>query len=135
MERVAALSFLLQPVLRREIAVGQTDDLAAMEHLIQSGPLAPSDLARKLGVTPPTITASVDRLEALGHASRSSNPADRRGIVVTAAPASTARAMGILMPMILDIDSVLDEFDGEQQATITDYLDRVLSTYRNHVPE
>ncbi len=79
--------------LGRELAVNPTD-LAAMEHLIQSGPLAPSELARRLNITPPAVTASVDRLEAVGHVVRTHHADDRRRVVVTASQRSTAQAMG-----------------------------------------
>ncbi|CAN5127854.1 MarR family transcriptional regulator [soil metagenome] len=119
--------------LGEQLAVNPTD-LEAMEHLIASGPLAPAELARRLGITRPAVTAVVDRLAAVGHASRSDNPADRRGVVVTASPTSTARAMGILLPMIFDVDAVLDEFDPAEQDVIARYLELVLAAYRGHLP-
>lgn len=119
--------------LGEQLAVNATD-LEAMEHLIASGPLAPAELARRLGITRPAVTAVVDRLAALGHASRSDNPADRRGVVVTASANSTARAMGILLPMIYDVDAVLDDFEPTQQAAIARYLEQVLAAYRGHLP-
>ena len=76
----------------------------------------------------------VDRLEDLGHATRVTNPADRRAVVVTPAPASVQKAMSILMPMIGDIDATLDGFDAEEQAIIARYLERVVAAYRNHIP-
>ncbi len=118
----------------RELEVNPTD-LAAMEHLIQSGPLAPTELARRIGVSPPAMTASVDRLEKLGHATRTTNPDDRRGVVVTATPSSRDRAMEIILPMIMALDSTLDGFDPADQTTITVYLDRVLATYRAYADD
>ena len=119
--------------LGQQLKVNLTD-LAAMEQLISSGPLGPGELARRLGITPPAVTAVVDRLEELGHATREPNPADRRAVVVTPAPASAQKAMSILMPMIGDIDTTLDGFDANQQATIAEYLERVVAAYRTHIP-
>jgi DNA-binding MarR family transcriptional regulator len=116
-----------------QLSINATD-LAAMEHLIASGPLGPTELARRLRITPPAATAVVDRLSALGHASRVSHPTDRRGVVITPAPDSVKQAMGILMPMISDVDSVLDAFDDEEQAVIAAYLERVVAAYRAHLP-
>jgi DNA-binding MarR family transcriptional regulator len=118
----------------RELDVNPTD-LAAMEHLIQSGPLAPTELARRVGVSPAAMTASVDRLEKVGHATRAANPDDRRGVVVSANAASRDKAMSIILPMIMAVDSTLDGFDAADQATITVYLDRVLSAYRAFVDD
>ncbi|CAN5531572.1 MarR family transcriptional regulator [soil metagenome] len=118
----------------QELAVNPTD-LQAMQHLITSGPLGPTVLARRLGISTAAVTAVVDRLVAVGHATRTQHPTDRRGIVVVPNPASVARAMGALMPMIMGIDGVLEEFDDEEQATITAYLERVLEVYRAQLPD
>ncbi|CAN5281152.1 hypothetical protein BH11ACT3_BH11ACT3_18370 [soil metagenome] len=118
--------------LGRELAVNPTD-LAAMEQLVESGPLGPAELARRLGMSRPAITASVDRLTELGHVSRAVHPTDRRGVVVTAEGASIQRVMGMLLPMISDVDAALDGFDAEQQAIIADYLERVVAAYRAHL--
>ena len=129
LREILEISHAFEGRVRRELSVNATD-LAAMEHLIQSGPLAPSELARRIGLTPSAITSVVDRLEKLGHAARSINPDDRRGVVVTASATSRDKAMGLILPMVLAIDATLDGFDPEEQATITVYLDRVLSAYR-----
>lgn len=130
LREILEISHAFESRVRRELAINATD-LVAMEHLIQSGPLAPSDLARRIGLTPSAITSVVDRLERLGHAVRTSNPDDRRGVVVTASASSRDQAMGLILPMVLAIDATLDGFDAEEQATITVYLDRVLSAYRS----
>lgn len=117
----------------RELTVNPTD-LQAMEHLITSGPLGPTELARRLGVSTAATTAVVDRLVGLGHATRTQHPTDRRGVVVVPSPASVQRAMGTLMPMIMGIDGVLDNFTDEEQAVITDYLDRVVVAFRAQLP-
>ena len=127
------LSRAFESHLGDQLSVNRTD-LAAMEHLIRSGPLGATELARRLGITPPAVTAVVDRLEDLGHATRVTNPADRRAVVVTPAPASVTKAMSYLMPMIGDIDATLDGFDADQQATIAEYLERVVAAYRTHIP-
>jgi len=116
----------------RQLGVNPTD-LHAMEHLIQSGPLSPTELARRLDISTAAATTVVDRLTALGHTSRTQHPTDRRGVVVVPSPGSVERAMSTLMPMITGIDDVLDDFDEEEQATITKYLERVLEVYRAQI--
>ena len=115
--------------LGRELEVNPTD-LQAMQHLIMSGPLSPTELARRLEISTAAATAVVDRLVAVGHATREQHPSDRRSIVVVPRPESVDRAMAALMPMILGIDRVLDAFDTEQQQTITEYLQRIVDAYR-----
>ena len=117
----------------RELTVNPTD-LQAMQHLIMSGPLGPTDLSRRLGISTAATTAVVDRLVAVGHASRTQHPTDRRGVVIVPNPASVQRAMSTLMPMIMGIDGVIDEFEEDDQAVITAYLERVLEVYRAQLP-
>jgi DNA-binding MarR family transcriptional regulator len=48
------------------------------------GPMSPSELAHRSGLTSGTVTGVVDRLEELGFAGRERHPTDRRKVVVTA---------------------------------------------------
>jgi DNA-binding MarR family transcriptional regulator len=119
--------------LGRELDVNRTD-LEAMEHLIANGPLSPTELAHRLGISTAAVTAVVDRLVAVEHVHRENHPTDRRAVLVVPAQQSIERAMGTLMPMIMGIDSVLDGYTPEQQQIIASYLERVLETYRAQVP-
>ena len=126
------VSDLFEQRLRIHLTVNPTD-LDAMEHLIASGPLSPSELARRLGITTASTTTLVDRLVGLGHVTRQPHPTDRRGVLVVPTESSRASAMSVLMPMILDVDSVLDRFTPEEQETVTRYLTQVVEVYRSHV--
>jgi len=119
--------------LGEQLTVNPTD-LAAMEHLIQDGPLTPTELAHRLGVTTAAMTTAIDRLTAVGHVTRSPNPADRRGILVVPAPASVGRAMGMLLPMIMGIDQILADYSESEREVIASYLRRVVEVYREHLP-
>lgn len=132
LREVAEASKDFETHVRHKLDVNATD-LAAMEHLMVSGPLGPAELGRRLGLSRPAMTAVVDRLTALGHATRSEHPTDRRGVIVTPAPASVDQAMAILRPMIAEVDAALDGFTDEQQAAIAEYLNRVVAAYRRHL--
>lgn len=117
--------------LAHRLEVNMTD-LDAMQHLIMAGPLSPSALAKRVGLSTAAMTTAIDRLEAVGHVRRTANPDDRRSVLVEARPESQARAMAMLMPMIGAVDAILDDFDEHDQAAITRYLARVVETYRGH---
>jgi DNA-binding MarR family transcriptional regulator len=132
LREVAEASKDFENHVRHRLDVNATD-LAAMEHLMLSGPLGPAELGRRLGLSRPAMTAVVDRLTALGHVTRSEHPTDRRAVVVTPAPASVDQAMRILLPMIAEVDAALDGFTDDQQAAIAEYLNRVVAAYRRHL--
>ncbi|TDN91636.1 MarR family transcriptional regulator [Microbacterium sp. BK668] len=132
LRQLLEVSDLFEERLRGHLTVNQTD-LDAMGHLLASGPLGPSDLARRLHISTASATTLVDRLVGLGHVTREPHPTDRRGVLVVPTASSRERAMAMLAPMIADVDAVLDDFTPGEQQTITEYLSRVVGVYRSHV--
>ena len=70
--------------LRRELApLGVTAGQAALLHAIRTNPGAGvRELAEREGVSPPRMTAALDRLEADGLVRRTRSPVDRRRVVL-----------------------------------------------------
>lgn len=112
-----------------------TTDLAAMEHLIQGGPMTPSELATRLEMSTAATTHVIDRLVAVGHVERQPHPVDRRKIVVTPAPASVALAFEELAPMISGVGAAAAAYDPEEQAVIAGFLRSVADLYAGLVEE
>jgi len=64
-------------------AVGvSVTEVTALEELRLDGPLTPSELTRRLGLTSPSVTSLLDRLEVAGLVVRQRHPADRRSVLV-----------------------------------------------------
>jgi len=128
---------LLEVTAAFEKSLGSTltvnpTDLDAMQHLLMSGPLSPTELSQRVGLSSAATTTSIDRLAALGHVTRQPNPADRRSVLVVPSSASRVKAMSRLVPMITSIDESLNDFDVHEQSVITRYLERVVGRYRQH---
>lgn len=115
--------------LASTLTVNQTD-LTAMQHLISSGPLTPSDLAARLGVTTAASTLVVDRLVALGHAERHPHEHDRRKIVVVPARSSVLRAIDELRPVIDGLGDLVADLTPEEHAVVERFLRGVDAVYR-----
>jgi DNA-binding MarR family transcriptional regulator len=111
------------------LTVNQTD-LAAMQHLIQDGPLTPSELAARLKVTTAASTLVVDRLVALGHAERHPHAHDRRKIVVVPARESVQRAIDELLPVIYGIGALVEQLTPSERTTVERFLHGVDDVYR-----
>lgn len=133
LREVISLSDDFQRYLAKDLTVNHTD-LQAMEHLIQHGPMSPTELARALDISTAASTVVVDRLTKVGHVTRERHPTDRRAVSVVPAKDSVARAVGRLLPMIMGINRVIDDYDAEQQEVITDYLRKVVRVYRESIP-
>ncbi|MGD8193666.1 MarR family winged helix-turn-helix transcriptional regulator [Herbiconiux sp. P18] len=126
---VDALSRAFERRLGSVLTVNQTD-LTAMEHLIQEGPLTPSELATRLKVTTAASTLVVDRLVALGHAERHPHEHDRRKIVVVPARSSVDRTVQELLPVIHGIAGIVDDLSEAERTVVSDFLARVADVYR-----
>jgi DNA-binding MarR family transcriptional regulator len=132
LREVDALSRAFERRLGSVLTVNQTD-LTAMEHLIQEGPLTPSELASRLKVSTAASTLVVDRLVALGHAERHPHERDRRKIVVVPARSSVDRTVQELLPVIHGIADIVDEMTDEERAAVSTFLARVSDVYREAV--
>lgn len=70
----------------------QTDDslsyplISLLFSIVRTQPVSAGDLAAAEGVSPPSVTRSLNRLIELGYVSREPDPADRRAAVITLTP-------------------------------------------------
>jgi len=90
----------LDEAVAAHLGVNRTD-LRCLDILLRLGPATPGKLATALGLTTGSVTTMLDRLERLGHLSRSSDPTDRRKVLVTPSD-SVVRAAGELYGPLAD---------------------------------
>lgn len=118
----------------RQIGLNGTD-MAALGEVMMSGPLSPTELARRLQVSTAGVTTIVDRLESTGHVSRAQHPTDLRAVLVTPTPESVERAVRTLIPVAQAIDGALDDFTPEEQELIRRYLEAVTARQAAAIPD
>lgn len=131
---IAGVGRDLERAMRSHLTVNTTD-MRAMSVLLGRGPLTVSELAAALGLGAPATSMAVDRLERLGHVTRERTGPDRRRVTIRATPDSAARARSALMPMIREIDGLLDDLDATDRQVIQRYLHDVVQAMRRHVDE
>ena len=134
LHQIALLSRVFERQVGQALEVNSTD-LSAMEHLMTEGPLTPSELADRLGVTTAATTLVVDRLVALGHVERHPHPRDRRKVVVKPAPASVARAVDELLPVIGGVSVLAADLTAAERAVVETFLAGVVEVYRGALRE
>jgi DNA-binding MarR family transcriptional regulator len=132
LREIVRLSGEFERHLGRVLAVNPTD-LTAMQHLIEEGPLSPSELSRRLRISTAATTLVVDRLEASGHARRHRHEDDRRKIVVVPDARSTQRTADELLPIVRGIAELVTDLPPEESAVVERFLDRVVGVYRDAV--
>src|SRR5580692_1332658 len=96
-----------------------------MMHLWKAGAVRQADLIDTLGVDPSTVTKMLQRLQRTGNVTRTTDPADRRAVLVEATESSSA-----LRPEIEAAQKTLEEctvaaLDTAERAELRRLLDKV----------
>ena len=94
-----------------------------------------SELAQVLELGAPATSMAVDRLERLGHVTRERGGPDRRRVTIRATSTSAGRARDALMPMIRQIDALLDDLSADDRQVLQRYLHDVVAIMRRSVDE
>ena len=88
-----------------------------LDHLDEIDPTTGTDLARHMGVTPPTMSIAIDRLERKGYVARARDAADRRRVHVrlTSAGVRVRDSASVLDPP--RVEALIAMLNEEERAT------------------
>jgi DNA-binding MarR family transcriptional regulator len=103
-------------------------DLRAL-NLLEHGPLSPSALARRLGLTRPAVTALISRLEDAGHVARVPVPGDRRAAAVELRPATWRALARVYRPVGERIGVIDAELDDAGRDTLVRTVDQIVASF------
>ncbi len=111
----------------------KANDLEVLDVITRFGPISPTALSRHSGQHPATLTGILDRLERGRWIVRDRDPADRRGIVVSA---DRSRGAAILRLYLVDsgmnaaLDEILAGYGDSELAVVADFLRRTAEAGR-----
>jgi DNA-binding MarR family transcriptional regulator len=116
-------------------AVGTRLGLNAADHkalgiVDRDGPLAPSELATRLGLTRPAVTAMVDRLERAGYLHRSPDHADRRRVALRLSDDRDPALTEAYAALGSALSRGLASYSTTEQAAILSFLAAATATLR-----
>lgn len=132
MRKILVLNDTVEYRMRVHLKTNETD-FQAMQHLLQTGPMTPSELAAQLHLTTAAVTSVIDRLARAGHVTRRPHASDRRRIVVEPTESAIREAMAQLMPMIMTTDSLVSGMDDAGQHAVTTYLNGVVEAMQERI--
>ncbi|GAA4545758.1 MarR family winged helix-turn-helix transcriptional regulator [Pseudonocardia xishanensis] len=121
---VVAASDAYRQTTARLLGLG-VPETTILVHLLHDGPRTPTALARRVGVTPASATAQLDRLELAGHVVRQANPRDRRSVLVTLTPQGRALVSRIFAVFSADVARGTGDADPATVAEVGRILDGV----------
>jgi DNA-binding MarR family transcriptional regulator len=105
-------------------------DLDCLDVIAMHGPMSPSELARRAGLHPATITGILDRLEKNGWIARERGETDRRAVKVRALPDRAGELFRLYSGMNGSMDAILDDYDEAQLSVVADFLQRATAAGR-----
>jgi DNA-binding MarR family transcriptional regulator len=110
-------------------------DLDCLDILDAHGPLSPTELARRAGLHPATMTGILDRLERGGWIVRERDPSDRRAVSVRAVHERYAELLRLYSGLSRSMNKLLGDYSDSELATIADFLRRTVDAGRNATDE
>lgn len=112
-------------------AVGELYGLSAAERhclsVLWQGPLPPGVIAREIGLTPPAVTALVDRLEKRGFLTREPDPSDRRKAKIVTTEKTRQMSADVYEPMAVAGREVLSAYTDDELAAIARFSEAALA--------
>jgi DNA-binding MarR family transcriptional regulator len=96
-----------------------------LHHLGEGHLVHPSDLARHMGVTPATCTASIDQLVELGFVVRRPDASDRRQVVLAVTPKGQRALESVWRAIDVALRGALDGISAKDVATTARTLDLI----------
>ena len=121
---------LVGDLLRRELGAATTGGRFAVLSVIGAlGPITPTELARRLGMAPTTVSSWLVRLEHEGVASRHANPDDGRSQLVELTEDGRRELQAVMPDFGRAVGRVRDAL-GDDLDDVLDALDRLVEVLR-----
>ncbi|HEY3529601.1 MAG TPA: MarR family transcriptional regulator [Nocardioides sp.] len=99
-------------------------DLDCLDVLVRQGSMTPTELARRTGVHPATLTGVLARLETAGWLVRARGEHDRRSVELCPVPERVREIFGHYAGMNAALDQILDDYSAEDLGVIVDFLQK-----------
>lgn len=110
---------------RESMGMGE-NDLLVLQFLMraakQGGEVSPVDIGRHLGVSTPSVTGILDRLERSGHLARKPHPQDRRRLLVETTPRAHAEVRRTLDGMHERMMAAVESLDADDADVVVGFL-------------
>jgi DNA-binding MarR family transcriptional regulator len=119
----STLAVFFHASLAERVGLGATEE-KTLALLSQIGPLTAGEIASRTGLTTPSVTGLLDRLESKGMVQRVRDPHDRRRVIVEPNQERLAELDQLFYSLQETFRELLERYSDEQLATIADFLVR-----------
>ena len=128
----STLAVFFHTMMAEQVGLGATEEktLGLLEKL---GPLTAGEIASHTGLTTPSVTGLLDRLESKGMVQRVRDPYDRRRVIVQPNQERLAELDRLFHSVQEEFREMLEIYSDEQLATIADFLTRSVQRSREFI--
>jgi len=119
----STLAVFFHARMAERVGLGATEE-KTLALLSQLGPLTAGEIASHTGLTTPSVTGLIDRLESKGMVQRVRDPHDRRRVIVEPNQERLAELDEMFSSLQETFLELLERYSDEQLATIVDFLSR-----------
>ncbi|GHO49424.1 putative HTH-type transcriptional regulator YcgE [Ktedonospora formicarum] len=109
--------------MAEQVGLGATES-KTLYLLGARGPMTAGEIARETGLTTPSVTSLIDRLESKGFVRRVRDSHDRRRVIVEQRPERLAELNNLFGSLADEFGDIVDAYSDDQLAAIADYLTR-----------
>ena len=99
-------------------------DLDGLHVLNEQGPSTAAELARRVGLTPGSVSRMIDRLDAAGCIRRTSDPRDRRRVLIEPTQNGLNRIAAYYDGLTARAHEDLSVFRGQELSTLLHFIER-----------
>jgi DNA-binding MarR family transcriptional regulator len=121
----STLAVFFHTAVAEQIGLGATEEKTLL--ILSGGPLTAGEIAQKTGLTTPSVTSLIDRLERKGFVRRVRDLHDRRRVFVEVNQARLAELMQVFASLQGTFEDLIDGYSDEQVETILSFLNRSIA--------
>lgn len=130
----SSLAIFFHASIAERVGLGATEE-KTLSLLSRLGPLTAGEIASHTGLTTPSVTGLLDRLENKGMVQRVRDPHDRRRVIVEPNQERLAELERVFHGLQETFRGLLEIYSDEQLATIADFLTRAVHRSQQFIAE
>ncbi|WP_293763673.1 MarR family transcriptional regulator [uncultured Aquitalea sp.] len=119
---------VLQDLARHNLNVGEFDVLAALRRGGEPYQLSPNQLQGMVLISSGALTNRINRLEEAGLVTRSPDPDDRRGVIVTLTPKGFSVIEDAVVHHLAAESELMDNLDAGERVLLAGLLKKLLQS-------
>ncbi|HVU54646.1 MAG TPA: MarR family transcriptional regulator [Puia sp.] len=132
-QKFTRTSLMLQHTIAQKVGLNATD-AECLDFLMEMGPSTAGALAKATRLTTGAVTTMIDRLEKAGFVRRSTDPNDRRKVIVSVIPKRKAVIGAKYRELGMAVQSLLATYSKKDLTLLVRYTNALTAVFEKQIP-